>query len=139
MTRAEKKALLLQLIAVNAATAGGFFTAHAKRIDAVKNATSVCRDMAEAGLLIRLRTNKSTYGYFSTQALADAYWRQHRNDVLQRAATLIAFAPRVPKQRPVVEIVKPAHVQTRVFLAAPPRTQFTPLPAFIHNGYGAMR
>jgi hypothetical protein len=61
MTREEKSALLLQLIAQKSATAEGFFTADAKQFNAEKNAAKVCRQQLADGALFRVRANQTMY------------------------------------------------------------------------------
>lgn len=108
----QKTTLLLQLIAKKSALPEGFFTADAKEMGAEKNAAKLCRQQVEDGTLYRVRAGQSTYAYFRTQAMANAYLHQHRGAVLAKAATRISFESKAPKlTRCSAEIVHTA--QTR--------------------------
>lgn len=131
--------LLLQLIAEKAATPGGFFTADARVMQSEKNAARQCRQLVEDGKLFRERVNQKTFGYFATQAIANAYMSQHRDAVLAQKSSNMSFAPKADKPCRAVEIIRPAHIKTQVYLMAPPRNQVVPLPAFIHGYMGPMR
>jgi hypothetical protein len=138
-TMRQKTALLLQLIAEKAATPGGFFTADARAMQSEKNAAKQCRKQVEDGTLFRERVNQKTFGYFATQALANAYMSQHRGALLAKTASNMSFAPKADKPCRAVEIIRPAHIKTQVYLTPQPRNQVVPLPAFIHGGMGQMR
>jgi hypothetical protein len=114
MTREEKSALLLQLIAQKSATAEGFLTADAKQLNAEKNAAKVCRQQLADGALFRVRANQTMYAYFKTQVMANAYLRQHQNALLAKAATKLSFEPKEAKTKPQKVIAQPIYTaQTR--------------------------
>jgi hypothetical protein len=107
MTREEKTALLLQLIAEKSATAEGFFTADAKQFNAETSAAKVCRQQLADGTLFRVRANQTMYAYFRTQVMANAYLRQHQNTLLAKAATKLSFAPKEAKIKPHKTVAEP--------------------------------
>ena len=119
----QKTILLLQLIAEKAATPQGFFTADARVMNSEKNAAKQCRQQVEDGKLFRERVNQKTFGYFATQALANAYMSQHREAMLAQKSSNMSFAPKADKPCRAVEIIRPAHVKTQVYAPPAPRNQ----------------
>jgi hypothetical protein len=114
MTREEKSALLLQLIAEKSATAEGFFTADAKQLSAEKNIAKVCRQQLADGTLFRVRANQTMYAYFRTQVMANTYMREHQNALLAKAATKLSFEPKQTKANPHKAVAEPIYTaQTR--------------------------
>ena len=131
----QKTILLLQLIAAKAATPEGFFTADARVMQSEKNAAKQCRRLVDEGTLFRERVNQKTFGYFATQALANAYMSQHRDAVLAQKSSNMSFAPKADRPCRAVEVVHTA--QTR-YLSRPwvdPRAVTAPYRRIGQSGW----